>query len=128
MSGPERPQPAPAPGSNSPGSKSIASQAQRLLIVRPTALGDVARTVPCLATLRNAYPAAQIDWLVSSAFADVVRHHPMLDDVILFDRQALRGLAYRPSAMRAARSLVRQLRQANYDRSTTSRAWRARGC
>ena len=60
---------------------------QRVLIVRPSALGDVARTVPALVTLRNALPDAHIDWLVRDAFADLVRHHPALNGVVPFPRK-----------------------------------------
>jgi len=65
----------------------------RVLIVRPSALGDVARTVPCLVTLRSAMPTAHIDWLVQDTFADVIRHHPMLDGIVAFPRKAFKGLA-----------------------------------
>ncbi|MEM1107695.1 MAG: glycosyltransferase family 9 protein [Planctomycetota bacterium] len=47
----------------------------------------MARTVPCLTSLRNAYPEAQIDWLVGSAFVDAVRAHPALTGVVPFDRK-----------------------------------------
>jgi lipopolysaccharide heptosyltransferase I len=62
----------------------------RILVVRPSSLGDVVRTVPALASLRRAYPDAVIDWLVNTAFADAVRHHPALSGVVTIDRGALR--------------------------------------
>lgn len=112
-----------------PDSRAVAADApngvegERILIVRPTALGDVAKTVPCLATLRAAFPrsevpgaGARIDWLVHPAFADAVRHHPMLDGVVLFDRKRLGGFGWRPSATRAGLALAKQLRRAGYTR------------
>ncbi|XAM01372.1 glycosyltransferase family 9 protein [Phycisphaeraceae bacterium D3-23] len=89
---------------------------ERILIVRPTALGDVAKTVPCLATLRAAFPGARIDWLVHSAFADVVGYHPMLDGVVPFDRKGLSGFGLRPRATRAGLALAKRLRRAKYTR------------
>lgn len=87
----------------------------RILLVRPTALGDVSRTVPCLVSLRQHYPDAKIDWLVSKAFADVVAHHPALDDVILFDRQRTAKFGRSLKATREAFKLVTTLRRNNYD-------------
>ncbi|MBB6429477.1 glycosyltransferase family 9 protein [Algisphaera agarilytica] len=78
---------------------------QRILIIRPSALGDVARTVPCLASLRRAYPEARIDWLVGSAFVDAVRAHPGLTGVIPFDRKK----------RSAVWPMLRTLRQTRYD-------------
>ncbi len=88
---------------------------QRVLIVRPTALGDVARTVPVLATLRRALPKAHIDWLVAKAFSHVVRHHPMLDGVVEFDRKQLARFGLSPSATRAGWRFARLLRDKRYD-------------
>jgi len=80
---------------------------QRILIVRPSALGDVCRTVPCLVSLRRAFPAATIDWLVNAPFAPAIASHPMLDGVVPFHRKDFslgRGLA-----------LARRLRAGRYD-------------
>jgi lipopolysaccharide heptosyltransferase I len=60
--------------------------ASRILIIRPSALGDVARSVCVLASLRAAYPHAQIDWLVRDAFAPVIASHPALSSVVMFPR------------------------------------------
>ncbi|MCH8343814.1 MAG: glycosyltransferase family 9 protein [Planctomycetes bacterium] len=62
------------------------AQPKRILIVRPSALGDVCRTVPVLASLRRAYPQATIDWLVQEDFAAAIRAHPALDEAVLFPR------------------------------------------
>jgi len=59
-----------------------------ILLVRPSALGDVCRTVPVLASLRRAYPDARIDWLVRDSFIDAVRAHPALDSAIPLERIA----------------------------------------
>jgi lipopolysaccharide heptosyltransferase I len=58
----------------------------RILIIRPSALGDVARSVPLLVSLRDAFPAAKIDWLVQDSFVDVVRAHPALTEAMPFPR------------------------------------------
>jgi lipopolysaccharide heptosyltransferase I len=44
----------------------------RILIVRMSALGDIVHALPVLAALRDAYPAAQIDWLSDAAYAGVL--------------------------------------------------------
>ena len=55
---------------------------RNVLIIRPSAMGDVARTVPALASLRAAFPRANIDWVVQTGFEAVVAHHPALTRVI----------------------------------------------
>lgn len=58
-----------------------------ILLIRPSALGDVCRTVPVLVSLRQAYPDARIDWLIRDSFADAIRSHPALTGVIPMKRR-----------------------------------------
>jgi heptosyltransferase-1 len=64
-------------------------QFQRILLIKPSAVGDVIHTLPVLAKLRRRYPAARIDWVLTPAIAELIGHHPALSNVILFDRGAL---------------------------------------
>lgn len=61
----------------------------RILIIRPSALGDVCRTVPVLASLRRAYPDATIDWLVRDTWQESIIAHPALNDAVPFPRRRL---------------------------------------
>ncbi|MFO0961915.1 MAG: glycosyltransferase family 9 protein [Phycisphaerales bacterium] len=86
----------------------------RILIIRPSALGDVCRSVPVLVSLRRAFPQARIEWLVQDAFVDAVRAHPMLDAPVGFPRRELHGF-WKPSvAMRAVRWMDQALRAPGY--------------
>jgi lipopolysaccharide heptosyltransferase I len=67
-------------------------QFERILLIKPSALGDVIHTVPVLVKLRARYPTAQIDWLLTPPIAELIRHHPGLSNVLLFTRQAAGGL------------------------------------
>lgn len=44
----------------------------RILIVRMSALGDIVHALPVLAALGDAYPSADIDWLVDRKYAGVL--------------------------------------------------------
>lgn len=88
---------------------------RRILIVRPSALGDVARTVPALVTLRQAYPDAQIDWLVQTPFADVIRHHPALTTAIGWDRQWVRKLTRGNATLMGGLRFAKALYDTGYD-------------
>lgn len=63
------------------------SDPDRILLIRPSALGDVCRSVCLLAAIRKRFPHAQIDWLVQNSFAQAIEHHPALNAVIPFDRK-----------------------------------------
>lgn len=64
-------------------------QPDRILVIRTSALGDIVRAAPALASLRRAYPNAHIDWLITDTFAPAIQHHPALSNVIPFPRKHL---------------------------------------
>jgi len=59
----------------------------RILLIKPSALGDVVHTIPVLVKLRARYPGARIDWLITPENAEIVRCHPALSNVVLFARR-----------------------------------------
>jgi len=92
----------------------VTTTPQRILLIRPSALGDVCRSTPVLATLRAAFPAARIDWLVRDIFADAVRAHPALTGVVEFPRRDL-ARWWTPTGMGPAWRWLRSLREPRYD-------------
>lgn len=78
----------------------------KILIVRNDKLGDFVLTLPCYQLLKTCLPQAHISVLVPEYTADIARHCPYIDDVII-DTQvySLAGLS----------PLVQQLRQQQFD-------------
>lgn len=87
----------------------------RILIVRPSALGDVCRTVPALVSLRAAYPGARIDWLVRDVYAPAIASHPALSSVVPFPRSRFATAWRSPAAAAALVAWLRSLAAAHYD-------------
>jgi heptosyltransferase-1 len=59
----------------------------RVLLIKPSSLGDVIHALPILGGLRGRYPSAHIAWLVATPFVDLLDGHPALNEVIPFDRK-----------------------------------------
>jgi len=93
----------------------VRNDAPNILIVRPSALGDVARTVPVLVSLRRAFPNSRIDWLVQDNFSDVIWYHPDLTGVVLFPRQRFGKLWRSPAAYKQFKLWLKELRGTHYD-------------
>src|SRR5688572_11226481 len=80
----------------------------RILIIKPSAIGDVVHALPVLNLIRRKWPAAHVSWLVTPACAGLVEGHPQVDQVIRFERREL-GRGWR--SPRAAVELVRFMRE-----------------
>lgn len=78
-----------------------------ILIVKPSALGDVIQTTCVLPLIKNHFPQAKISWFVFSQNQDIVVDHPLIDAVFSLPRHK--------SSFKAKLQLIKQLRQAKFD-------------
>jgi lipopolysaccharide heptosyltransferase I len=68
----------------------LAKTPQRIAIIKPSALGDIAHSLPVLGALRQQFPLAHLAWIVNRSYAPILEGHPDLNEIIPFDRAALR--------------------------------------
>ena len=93
----------------------MAEKWENILIIKPSALGDIVHTLPALSSLRRSFPDAKISWLVRPEFAQLIENHPDLNRVIIFDRKLLSKWWRNKESFRAFKSLVKDLRQSKFD-------------
>jgi heptosyltransferase I len=77
---------------------------ERLLIVLHGAIGDVTRALPLLCRLSRGLPKTEIYWAIEPGAEPLLRHHPALSGVVVFDRKrGLRAFGRFLSEVRALR-------------------------
>jgi len=87
---------------------------QKILLIKLSAVGDVVHTIPVLNKLRRRYPRAQLDWLVTPAIAELLRHHPAITNIIEFEREAW-STPWRLAPFATYARLASKLRRTAYD-------------
>ncbi len=80
----------------------------RILIVRLSAIGDVLHGMPVLCALRAALPEAYLAWVVEGVSAQLLKHHPALDELVTVPRKWLKS-------PRTVLDLRRKLRSLKFD-------------
>ena len=93
----------------------MTSPAKKILIIKPSALGDIVLALPALTALRKSFPQARISWLVRQEYAELLRGHPDLNEIILFDRRLLGKWWCRKKAFVNLLGLLRHLREERFD-------------
>ncbi len=64
---------------------------QKILIIKPSALGDIIHTLPLVAAIKKKYSGSHITWVVGKNFQDILAGNPDIDELIIFDRQRWGG-------------------------------------
>lgn len=91
--------------------KSLESQlylrdARKICLIKPSALGDIVQTLPLLPVLKARFPKAEISWVVNQNFQELLEDHPMISQVIPFNRYG---------GWKDWWALLKRLRQENFD-------------
>ena len=93
----------------------MAVRAWRILIIKPSSLGDIVHGLPVLAALRRALPDAHIAWMVANSFAPLLEDHPLLDQLIRFDRSRYGRMWRSPRAFVDFWRFVDRIRRERFD-------------
>jgi lipopolysaccharide heptosyltransferase I len=93
----------------------MAEQPQKVLIIKPSSMGDIVHSLPALSAVHKTYCDAKISWLVRTEFAPLLQGHPHLNEIILFDRKYLGKAWKNPKAFGALLSLIIRLRKEKFD-------------
>jgi lipopolysaccharide heptosyltransferase I len=93
----------------------MAESFKKILIIKPSSLGDIVQTLPALSALRKSFIDAKISWLIRPEFALLIENHPDIDELIAFDREFLGRAWYNQRAFNALLGLIRKLREENFD-------------
>lgn len=89
-----------------------------ILIIRPSAIGDIVMASPMLRVLRRHYPDAYIAWLVEPPYVDILRHNIRLNETIVWNKKEWRDLLKKRRFFllwRRISEFSRQLRKRRFD-------------
>ena len=78
----------------------------KILVIKPSSLGDVIHALRVIAQLKAVSPTIEIDWVIKSGFEEVLRCTDLIDKVYKFERG---------SGFRSYLSLIKQIRTERYD-------------
>lgn len=88
---------------------------KRILLIKPSALGDVVHALPVLHLLRLRFPEAHITWLVAPPWKPLIERHPDLNDTLVFDRRGLSSAALGEDGVGRVVGLTRELADRQFD-------------
>jgi len=79
----------------------------RILVIKPSSLGDIIHTIPAVLAIHRTVPGVEISWVVNTEWAPLLEGLPFLKNVIHFPRKKFRGV---PGILAANQWAARELK------------------
>ena len=88
---------------------------KNILIIKPSALGDIVQSLPVAGIIKKNWPGAKIIWLIKKQFADLLKDHPWIDGLILFDSKTAAKALRSFKAYKQVKPFFNQLKATDFD-------------
>ncbi len=88
---------------------------QKILIIKPSSLGDVVHGLPFLAAMRDLYPKAEIHWLIAAGLDGLLLSHPMVNRLWVVNKDRWKRARNAPETVAEMAQLARDLRNEAFD-------------
>ncbi len=88
---------------------------KRILIIKPSALGDIVHSLPFLAAVKKGFPHASIDWVVAHGLHRFLEGHPMIDRLWVIKKDEWKKTDRLKKTLGEINTLRKGLKAAEYD-------------
>ncbi len=88
---------------------------RKILIIKPSSLGDVVHSLPFLNALRDSFPRAEIHWIIAKGFEGLLEGHPMINKLWIINKDDWKRIRGARATIKELRSLFKSLKAEKYD-------------
>lgn len=88
---------------------------KKILIIKPSSLGDIIHSLPFLGIMRDAFPTAQFHWIIARGLEGLLENHPMVDKLWVINKDHWKNLRRIGDTLSEFSSLSDELREQAYD-------------
>lgn len=87
----------------------------KILIVKPSSLGDVVHSLPFLSVIKTCFPQAEVHWVIARGLHELLDGHPMLEKLWIIDKDQWKKLSNADSTIREIKTLYTALKKEKFD-------------
>lgn len=92
-----------------------AAAIRKILVVKPSALGDVIHSLPFLKAMHGRFPQAQIHWVIARGLHTLLEKHSMIHRLWIMDKDAWKKPKNLGRTLTTLRELFKALRSERFD-------------
>ncbi len=90
-------------------------ETKKILIIKPSSLGDIVHSLPVLNVLYRCFPGSEIHWLVAKGFEGLLEGHAMLKRLWIIHKDEWKRITKVRGTIKELRALFRDLRAEGFD-------------
>jgi lipopolysaccharide heptosyltransferase I len=94
---------------------SIKKIPKKILIIKPSSLGDIVHSLPFLNAVKNTFPFAEIHWVIAKGFEGLLENHPMVKRLWIINKDRWKSLKRIKETAIEFKSLFKELEYESYD-------------
>lgn len=87
----------------------------KILVIKPSSLGDVIHALPFLKAVKDTFPDADIDWVISRNLKGILEGNPLINELILIDKDSWKKANKIPETFSEISGLRKFLKSKHYD-------------
>ena len=88
---------------------------KKILIIKPSSLGDIIHTLPLLNILYRSFPESEIHWVVAKGFEDLLKGHPMISKVWIINKDSWKKMTMIKQTFNEFVDIAKKLKTECYD-------------
>jgi lipopolysaccharide heptosyltransferase I len=88
---------------------------KKILIIKPSSLGDIIHSLPFLQIIRDAFPAAEIHWIIAEGLEGLLENHPMVNNLWVIKKDRWKNLERIGETVAEVKNLFKKLRVEAFD-------------
>ena len=93
----------------------IAKNPKKILIVKPSSLGDVVHSLPFLNAVKTRFSGAEIHWVIARGLEGLLRGHPMINKLWIINKDAWKKIGNIKGTINELKVLLKHLKMEDFD-------------
>lgn len=99
-----------------PGSPvATAGRFLKILIIKPSSLGDIIHSLPLLNRLKKSFDGSSIHWVIDRSFSEILEGHPMIDRLWVINKDEWKDINKLGVTVNNLKKLFKNLKAEMYD-------------
>jgi lipopolysaccharide heptosyltransferase I len=95
--------------------KSLIKDPRKILIIKPSSLGDVVHSLPFLNAIRTRFPKAEIHWVIAKGLEGLLEGHPMVNKLWIINKDAWKKIKNVKGTINELKGLFMELKKEKFD-------------